>query len=1305
MNRFLFVFTCMLCCWTELALAQDKIYWTELGNNRIGRSNSDGSGREVGFIDGLAMPLGLALDLESEILYWTEDETNQIKRASLSNPSNVESLNISVEIQVPSGLALDIENGKIYWTDRGTGEINRANIDGSEAETLVEGLDQPSDIVLDTRNGKIYWTELGNNRIGRINLDRSSREEAFIDGLDMPLGLVLDVRNGNIYWTEDGSNLIKRASLNNPSNVDILDLRPSVTVEVPSGLALDIENGKIYWTDRGTGEINRANIDGSEAETLVEGLDQPSDIVLDIENDVLFEEVVPTNLDGGTRGVKWGDYNQDGFLDVAISGEQRNGGVSTSVYRNEQGTGSFTLILNIINLEGALAWGDYDNDGDLDLVIAGNMGSERVTRLYRNSNNDQFVEVTDAGMPSMEGHHVSWADYDNDGDLDLSINGINASNQPQSLLFNNIDGIFSEDDVGLPQASNGTITWGDYDQDGDLDIFHSGALAPGRTCGIYNNEGGNFTHRVGCAVFVVENGLFSNDAAWGDYDDDGDLDLLFSGQAGSNWQAKVFRNDGLDVFVDTSSDLLGLSQGSASWGDIDNDGDLDIMLTGITAPKEGTTHIYKNDNGVFSLLGTRLPNLYNGRSALGDFDNDGDLDTIIIGRDNSNSPPRVVLFRNASDQVNVVPNPPNNLDAIVSEESVIFQWTASTDDKTPSLGLSYNLRVGTQPGSSDVMTPMSVAESGQRLVPALGNAEQNLTWRLNNLPLGTYYWSIQAIDHSWGGSVFSTEATFTVSPDPQPPSASFTTTPTVGELPLMVNFDASASNDPDGIISSYAWDFGNGSNGSGEMTSHMYSNAGSYTVTLTVTDNDGLTGQSTRIVTVTAPPFSATGANGGVGFHGQLIGWACNQARPNSSTNVVFYGNGPAGSDGLVLGDTLTIFESEDNINAACGGGNTHRYRFAIPPEKIVELGTDPFTVYAYARDVHTGTLTLLDLSPQTIHIIDLDPRPVGILDSLIINGQLAGWACDTNNSDSSIVVRFYNDQNGSLNLINETVADADSGPDIADRCGGGNNHRFFYRFTATDLLQINSDPFTIDVFGVDPITGRENRLFGSPKTIIRFELNQRPTGVLEEISVDGLIEGWACDRDDPPASISVRLTGLGLSGIEHELAVIVADLASQQGVADECNGGFNHRFSYMLTEEDLNWLGIGTVEIRAYAIDPVYNIVQQQLHGSPRTYVIIGDVSEENESELPTEYALLPSFPNPFNNITRLTFTLPQAESIRLSVYDVQGRLITVITEGRYSSGVHSILFNAQYLPNGVYIAVFQTPKTNFIQRIVQLK
>ena len=251
------------------------------------------------------------------------------------------------------------------------------------------------------------------------------------------------------------------------------------------------------------------------------------------------------NLPGYGGNITWGDYDGDGDLDI-LSG--------TFIYRNDNGN-FVDLGIKLTGSNGYVAWGDYDNDGDLDILVS--------TRIYRN----------DAGVFNDTGVRLSfasaWGDYDNDGDLDIL---------DQHKIYRNDGGNFTDIGATLSFAH----AWGDYDNDGDLDI-----LAASK---IYRNDTGNFVD----ITAALPNGIGFN-VAWGDYDNDGDLDVLLSGapQGISSEISKVYRNDNGN-FVDSGIPLVGLSTAALAWGDYDHDGDLDILLSG--APEFGyTTRVYRNN--------------------------------------------------------------------------------------------------------------------------------------------------------------------------------------------------------------------------------------------------------------------------------------------------------------------------------------------------------------------------------------------------------------------------------------------------------------------------------------------------------------------------------------------------------------------------------------------------------------------------------------------------------------------------------------------------------------------------------------
>ena len=186
---------------------------------------------------------------------------------------------------------------------------------------------------------------------------------------------------------------------------------------------------------------------------------------------------------GPGRGVAWGDADQDGDLDLYLV----NSGQANRLFRNS-GTmldGDIALVAGIAdNASGfGAAWGDYDNDGDLDLYLA---RSGQTNRLYHNNGNGTFTNV--AGSARVDdvgdGRGVAWGDYDNDGYLDLYL----VSENVNRLYRNDGAGGFTEvgDQLDVDDSSFGiSAAWGDFNRDGWLDLYVVNASQPNR---LYRNH-------------------------------------------------------------------------------------------------------------------------------------------------------------------------------------------------------------------------------------------------------------------------------------------------------------------------------------------------------------------------------------------------------------------------------------------------------------------------------------------------------------------------------------------------------------------------------------------------------------------------------------------------------------------------------------------------------------------------------------------------------------------------------------------------------------------------------------------------
>ena len=463
-------------------------------------------------------------------------------------------------------------------------------------------------------------------------------------------------------------------------------------------------------------------------------------------------------LSGVRRGrVSWGDYDGDGDLDLVLTGIGDSGPVTT-IYRNDGGTmaDSGNTLPGV--QDPVAEWGDYDGDGDLDLLLAGYTGSERITRVYRNDGGG-FIWDESIVLPGVSYGAGAWGDYDNDGDLDLVLTGY-TGHDTITRLYRNDDGLFVDAVVGLPGVNVSSVEWGDYDEDGDLDLVLTGWSGAGVMSRIYRNDDGVFTD-IGAGLLELD----STTVAWGDYDNDGDLDLLLAGWSdalGGISATRLYENSG-GTFVDSGVSLPGIHKGTVAWGDYDNDGDLDILLAGMAEVGVGEAYIYRNTGSGFEDTWAALPGVMGASSAWGDYDNDGDLDILVTGNIGSGSIGRI--YRNDLNAPNTRPTSPAGLDAQATGSSVILSWLEASDNETPTVGLTYHLRVGTGSGLGDVFNGfVGIVDdaTGLRAVPAMGNVQQNTSWVLAGLTPGRYYWSVHAVDTAFVGSAWASEQWFNV---------------------------------------------------------------------------------------------------------------------------------------------------------------------------------------------------------------------------------------------------------------------------------------------------------------------------------------------------------------------------------------------------------------------------------------------------------------------------------------------------------------------------------------------------------------
>jgi hypothetical protein len=439
-----------------------------------------------------------------------------------------------------------------------------------------------------------------------------------------------------------------------------------------------------------------------------------------------FQDVaVPLGaLFAGASDLAWGDYDRDGDVDLAVGSEG-----ATVVYRNDAGT--LAALPNPLpgysedsSYSGAydlrsLTWADADNDGDPDLLVPSVYDPDTfsyATKLVRNDGPDGAGgwRFADAGAALDGTAHAqsAWADDDGDGDLDL--------------LLVNVD----------PYLDGGFIRR-------------------------YGNAGGVFSGQDLVGV-KVEYGL----ADWSDYDADGDLDLLVVGNIQEVDQTfatvlRLYRNDAgtyvaQDLLQPPSADWLDLH--AATWADYDSDGDVDILVTGnhVTGGEiVGKSEIYANVGGTFTPLGVNLPAPESSSGRGGaftwlDLDGDGDLDYLVSGSyytpgGNGLVEAQTHLYRNDAVAANLPPTAPAALVAATGIGTAALSWSSASDDHTAGTALTYELEV--RRGGGPLL--------GAARLPEPGNLSAVSSWSLAGLAPGFYTWNVRAVDSAFASGARS----------------------------------------------------------------------------------------------------------------------------------------------------------------------------------------------------------------------------------------------------------------------------------------------------------------------------------------------------------------------------------------------------------------------------------------------------------------------------------------------------------------------------------------------------------------------
>lgn len=455
------------------------------------------------------------------------------------------------------------------------------------------------------------------------------------------------------------------------------------------------------------------------------------------------------------------DINKDGKLDFLFaSGNTWDAGSKFAGRYLNQSTNTFTeTVDNVVN-PGAFATfslSDSNGDGKFDLAFGGANSSGIILGL---GTDEQYLNQT-WGNVSM-----GFCDFYNTGYYGFyMIGGAGKSLFPR---LENTYGWAALGNAGAIWTQN--VSMVDFDNDGDYDIFVTGSEAPDWASGyMYVNTNGVYT---ATSIGVQKYGS-NTSTAWADVNNDGFLDLLIGGTTieGSGTDESnsyvLYINNGNGTLSKSSISFAGYKTWSSGKGavfaDWNIDGFMDVIVSGT-----GKLDIYLNNGSgtAFTLLNSGLPGLNTGNLDVADMNGDGKIDLLISGVNSDYTKNNVLsVFYNQTTTTNAAPTVPANLQSAINGNKVTLSWNAGTDDTTPVASLSYNLYVKNTTTGRYFVNPIAEVDgvnNGLRYTSGLGNIFMNKSWTLNDLPDGDYEWSVQSVDAAYAGSVFGTKGNFTL---------------------------------------------------------------------------------------------------------------------------------------------------------------------------------------------------------------------------------------------------------------------------------------------------------------------------------------------------------------------------------------------------------------------------------------------------------------------------------------------------------------------------------------------------------------
>ena len=446
------------------------------------------------------------------------------------------------------------------------------------------------------------------------------------------------------------------------------------------------------------------------------------------------------------------DVDNDGRLDVFLRGRDVNGHLQSYVaYRvpDMDTIVNDSFQLQLINIDtthrGIFDFSDLNNDNTMDLVISGrDTSGDSKTAIYHGQADFNF----EAGevVADFEADKMELSDLDNDGEKEIILSGVDSLGEQTLQIFTKEMGMYMPvDSAGLPGLLGGEMIVFDFDNNGFNDLFYSGRDTAGMDQTLYYFNVGEFAFMERDSL-VPE--VFWQQATVGDFDHDGNGDLFVSGfnEAGDTIAGVYLNRD--TIFEDAPLGLDSVLTQDMLFADLNGDGAVDFVTNGKDSLGATVNYAYLgNGIGTVNLVDTLLPIGQNMSQAFGDFFRDGNLDAVQLKQNGANW--QLEFFRNSNLPVNNRPSAVGELFTINTYDDVKIVWTDALDQSTPNPSITFDLFIGTPTAPVELVAPEFDYDSQKRLLVGHGNQGFRRMTSRKELLSNIYPFGIQSVDNSF----------------------------------------------------------------------------------------------------------------------------------------------------------------------------------------------------------------------------------------------------------------------------------------------------------------------------------------------------------------------------------------------------------------------------------------------------------------------------------------------------------------------------------------------------------------------------